>query len=125
MPKVSDMYPSRFLKAADADGDLTLTIRSVQPERFGQGSQVEDKWVVYFHEVDKGLVLNKTNMSTIAKLYGDHTDDWAGQRITLYATDVQFQTEMVPALRVRTKPPKSSKDGKPARKDEADADLPF
>lgn len=114
MPKLADMYPSRWLRATDCeDGDLILTIEDVRQEKVGMGGDDSLKWVVYFHENDKGLVLNKTNSNTIAKLYGDDTDDWTGKKVVLYATEVQFQGDMVDAIRVRTKPPKAA--AKPVR----------
>lgn len=107
MPKTSEMFPSRWLKASDfADGDATLTIREVGQERIGQGKDAADKFVLYFEDEDKGLVLNKTNVNTIAKLHGDDTDDWIGKDITLFTTEVQFQSDMVEAIRVRSKPPR-------------------
>jgi hypothetical protein len=111
------MQPSKYLKATDAeDGDLILTMSEVKEETLGMGSNAEKKWVLYFEELPKGLVLNKTNMNTIAKLYGDDTDDWEGKKVTLFATEVQFQSEMVEALRIRSKPPKGKDkkaEGKP------------
>jgi hypothetical protein len=107
MPKIGDMYPSRYLKAGDfEDGDATLTIADIRQERIGQGRDADDKWIVYFEEEEKGLVLNKTNSNSIAKLHGDDTDDWIGKEITLFATEVQFQSEMVEAIRIRSKPPR-------------------
>lgn len=114
MPKTTEMYPSRFLKASDfEDGDRALTIADLRTERIGQGSQADDKWVLFFQEEEKGLVLNKTNTIIIAKLYGDDTDNWVGKQVTLYATEVQFKDDMVDAIRVRSKPPR--KPAKPTR----------
>jgi hypothetical protein len=112
MPRIGDMYPSKWLKASDCeDEDLVVTIDRVVEEEIGQ--QRDLKWVLYFKELDKGLVLNKTNTTTIAKLWGDNTDDWEGCQVTLYATEVQFQGDMVEAIRVRSKPPKAKKPAKP------------
>ena len=107
MPKLSDMYPSNYLRAADfEDGDSVLTIKQVEEDSIGQGKDAKDVWVCYFKEEDKGLVLNKTNSNTIATLYGDDTDDWAGKPVTLYATEVQFQDKMVDGHPRPVKPPK-------------------
>lgn len=107
MPKLNDMFPSKYLKAADfEDGDQVMTIDRLEKDNVGQGKDAKDVWVVYFDGEDKGLILNKTNTNTIAKLYGDDTDDWIGKQVTLFATEVQFQSEMVEAIRVRSKPPK-------------------
>jgi hypothetical protein len=136
MPSVNDMYPSKWLKSSDCeDGDLVLTIAEIREERIGQGSQADDKWVVYFKEEDKGLVLNKTNTNTIAKLYGDETESWIGKQIVLFATEVQFQGDMVEAIRIRSKPPKRPgakprglAERRPADEpaaEEGDEDIPF
>jgi hypothetical protein len=103
------MFPSRFLKAVDfADGDQTLTIADIREERIGQGRDADDKYVVYFEELEKGLVLNKTNSGIISKLHGDDTDDWIGKEVTLYSAEVQFKDDMVDAIRVRSKPPRKA-----------------
>jgi hypothetical protein len=107
MPKTSQMFPSKWLKASDfEDGDAVMTIREVTQETIGQGKDAAEKFVLYFEEEERGLVLNKTNVGTIAKLHGDDTDDWIGKQVTLFATEVQFQSEMVEAIRVRSKPPR-------------------
>ncbi len=107
MPNLSEMYPSKWLKASDCDdGDMIVTIRDVAQEYIGQDGEGDAKWVVYFHEVEKGLILNKTNSRSIAKLHGEDTDDWLGKRIALFSMEVQFKQDVVPAIRVRLKAPK-------------------
>ncbi len=110
MPKLNEMFPSRWLKASDfEDGDQVMTISDLKTEKIGQGRDADDKWVLFFEEDEKGLVLNKTNTNTIAKLHGDDTDEWIGKQVTLFATEVQFQSEMVEAIRIRSKPPRQAK----------------
>lgn len=109
MPKLGDMFPANFLRADDfEDGDAVLTMKRIEEETIGKGKDAKDVFILYFRELDKGLVLNKTNSNTIAGLYGDDTDDWKGKQVTLYATEVQFQDKMVDAIRVRSKPPKKA-----------------
>lgn len=122
--KMDDMFPSNFLKAGDCDeGDLILTIKGVEEEKIGQ----DTKWVLHFRGEKKGLVLNKTNAATLVKLYGDDTDDWAGKQITLFATEVQYQSEMVAAIRIRSKPPRAPKPAPATQTTEIDQsdDAPF
>jgi len=114
--KMSDAFPSKWLTAAeleDEDGnpaDQTLTIReAVMEEMEIPGKDPVEKPVVYFEEIDKGLVLNKTNGKSIAGMYGNDTEDWAGERVTLYPTEVNFQGTMTPCIRVRGKVPKKAK----------------
>ena len=105
--KVSEAFPSKYLKVEDLnDQDLTLTIESTSIEQLGQGEERQQKLIVYFKEVEKGLACNKTNANTIAKMYGDETAEWIGQRITLWPNhDVEFKGEVVSAIRVRSRKP--------------------
>lgn len=106
-------YPSRYLSAEDLNGqDVTMTIAGVTMETLGQGRDSQQKLVASFVGKKKAFVLNKTNAKTIAKLYGDETDGWVGKRITIRAQEVEFQGDMVLALRVSLKAPAQA--GKPA-----------
>jgi hypothetical protein len=89
--KLSDAYPSRFLRASDLNGrTATVTIESAEFEKFG--SEKERKIVLSFVGKDKQLILNKTNANTIAELlHSEETDDWINQRITLCARETEFQ----------------------------------
>jgi hypothetical protein len=99
--KMADMFPSKFLKAAELDGNLTLTIKTVLQEDLGE----QLKPVAYFLETKKGLVINRTNANTISALHGQDTDAWAGNQITLFATEVDFKGQTTLAIRVRLSVP--------------------
>jgi hypothetical protein len=117
------MMPSNWLKAQDLeDEDLAVTISAIKQEEIGQGGQTEWKWVLYFQGLEKGLVLNKTNATTIGKLHGEYTDDWMGKRITLYPTEVDFQGQRVQAIRVKNKVPKAARDRPAKSRPDADED---
>lgn len=104
---INNAFPSKWLKSGDVeDGDLSLTIKSVSLEEVGSGEQAEQKPILYFHETEKGMVLNKTNADTIARLYTPETDAWIGKPITIFATEVDFAGKQTLALRVRMKAPK-------------------
>lgn len=104
--KLSDAYPSAFLKAEDLDGqDLTFTIASVELETLGQGKDAEQKLVIGLRGHSKKFVCNKTNATQIGKQHGDDTDDWLGKNITLGPREVQFGNEMVWSIRVCGRPP--------------------
>jgi hypothetical protein len=104
--KKSDVFPSNYIKADDLDGDVTYTIASVKIETLGQGKDAEKKPVVFFEEVEKGMVLNVTNWNTIESQHGSDSDDWIGKRIIIFATEVEFKGEMVMGIRVRLRAPK-------------------
>lgn len=100
MVNINNVYPSKYVSAGDLKGrDVTVTISRLAIEKMANNN--EERPVLYFDRADKGMVLNKTNASTIAALYGPETDNWPGKSITLFGTDVDFQGSRVPAIRVR------------------------
>lgn len=95
---ITQAFPSNFLKADDLQGQTrTVNIESVAMEEVAPG---ESKPVLRFVGVPKGLVLNKTNTTTIVSAYGKETTTWAGKALMLFASTVSFQGRMVPAIRV-------------------------
>ena len=104
--KTSQAFPSDYLKASDLNGkQVTVTIGRVEMVDMGQGKEKESKLLIHFNGKSKGLVCNKTNCTTIEKLYGDETDGWIGKEITLAPREVEFQGEMVWAIRVSLQKP--------------------
>src|SRR5688572_30608835 len=77
--KATDAFPSKYISASDLGGqEVTVKITHIAPEEIG-GKQ---KYICYFAGKKKGLVLNKTNWNTIARISGrDDTDDWTGVEI--------------------------------------------
>lgn len=103
---MNELYPSRFLSADDIDGEVPVTIASITFEKMKDNEGKEqDKPVMLFLKVDKGLVLNKTNAQRIAEIYGDETDNWPGKKITLYTESVTAFGETKWAIRVKPVPP--------------------
>lgn len=118
MPSLDKFFPSKFLKVADLDGeDISYTIKRIVTESVGMPGQEEMKPVAYFEEIDKGLVLNKTNCESIASVTKSRDiDDWPGQMITLYETETTFQGKPIMCIRVRLRAPKAVKPvAKPAK----------
>ncbi len=111
--KLSDMYPSKYLKAEDFGDDEVkiFTIKNIEIEELGKDKgKKEEKPVITFREPDaKALVLNKTNAAIIGKFYGDDTDDWLGKKIALHAIEVESFGDVVRAIRVKTKAPVAPK----------------
>ena len=101
MVSISESFPSKYVKAADLKGqNVIVVIGQVTFERIGTNDK-DDKPVLYFQGKSKGMVLNKTNATNIAHLYGDDTDDWAGREIVLFTAMVDYQGKTVEAIRVR------------------------
>ena len=97
--KLAALYPGTYLKASDIKGHVVrVVIDRVEVEDLGG----ETKPVLYFTGKDKGMVLNKTNATTIAEVYGDEdTETWEGKLVELYVARVDFQGKRVDGLRVR------------------------
>lgn len=76
--KTSEMIQSKFLKKEDFPSPTVLTIKSVSLEEVGRG---DTRWVLYFHEKAKGIVLNVTKIRQLENRYGPETDDWIGKKI--------------------------------------------
>lgn len=101
--KLSEAFPSKFLKASDLQGrDVSVTISKVEIEEFDRrGGGKENKLVLSFAGKAKSLVCNKTNAGAIAKVLGtDDTDYWIGRNITLVTREVDFEGETSLAIRV-------------------------
>jgi hypothetical protein len=101
MANINDIYPSRYLKAADLGGATpTVSIARVVQELAGRAR--ESKLVVYFVNKTKGLLLNKTNALALAAIAGSpETDHWVGLKVQLFATTATFGGQSYPVVRVQ------------------------
>jgi|SRR6185312_13115467 len=107
--KISEEFPSKYLKAADLQGkEVRVIMSNVEKEKLGD----DNKLVLYFKGKEKGVVLNKTNSNTISDAYGDDTDDWVDQPLILFSVMVDFQGKVGPAIRCRVPTAKDNKAGK-------------
>jgi hypothetical protein len=104
---INEVFPSKFLKAADLSGTSpTVTIDQVKMEDIGDDRRA----VVYFVGKEKGVVLNKTNANNIAEAYGFDTEGWTGKKVTLFTAWVDFQGKSMEAIRIR-RPDTSGQQG--------------
>ena len=96
--KISDAFPSKYLKADDVGQHrIPLTVKMVVIEDI---ADKEYKPVMHFMGKDKGMVLNKTNAGLCATVWGDETDHWQGKSMELFAQPVMFQGRQVMGLAV-------------------------
>jgi hypothetical protein len=111
--KTNDAFPSKYLKSEEAlfdDGEVIATIKDVVKEtmRGGQnsGNKEQDKPVMYFRELPKGLVVNKTNWGICEKMFGsDESDDWIGQKVSLTVIETVAYGEAVKSIRISERKP--------------------
>ena len=114
--RVKRFLSSTFLTPADveaAGSELTASIQDVEEVEPRDGP----KLMLVFEGDHSSLVLNQTNIRTLAKAFGDNSDDWLGNSITLFCVDVEVQGEMRRGIRIRppqtTKPRPVPRGGKP------------
>lgn len=108
MPNVNDLKDSRFLTKEDVEPPVTVTIKGYKEQGVEmEGEPERKKWTLFFHELDKPLVLNMTNGQRIEVVTGSaEFDDWIGKKITLYNDKtVSFGGKLTGGIRVYVKPP--------------------
>jgi hypothetical protein len=92
-----DLYPGRFLKAADLKGKkVTLKIVDVDIEELEGDDGKKIKGLVSFEGRQKKLIACKTNGLCLREMFGRQIADWIGKRVTIY--EDQWNGE--PAIRV-------------------------
>lgn len=96
------MTDREYLYAYDLDGkDLTVKIvKCVPGELVGVKGRKAKKPILHL-DGQKPLALNATNAKTIAAMFGNHVEKWAGQTVTLYPTTTTMDGEVLEAIRIR------------------------
>ena len=94
---VNEIYRSSYMKAADLSGRTAKhTISGCTAEKVGD----DERLVLAFSNNDMPLVLNKTNATTLAELYGPETSEWEGKAIKLVPSTTSYQGKMVKCIRI-------------------------
>ena len=93
----TDIYRSSYMKADDLKGRTgKYTITACTAEMVGEDKRL----VLTFSNNDMPLVLNKTNATTLAELYGSETGAWEGKAIKLVPSTTSFQGKPVKCIRI-------------------------
>src|SRR5262245_19144716 len=92
-----ELFPSKYLKAADLKGKpLVVEIAEAPTEVFKTDRGEERKTVLHFRgDRVKPLPLNFTNWNSVADIAGDDTDDWCRHRLELYPTTTEMRGKVV------------------------------
>jgi len=101
---VNDLYPSKYATGADLNGrPVTLAISHLNKEKMTPpGSAPVEKWVLYFDHAKRGVVLSRTLAVQIAHILNtEETDQWHGQKITLFPEAVMVAGRERIAIRAR------------------------
>lgn len=103
------MINTDYLGAYSLDDgcDMVLTIRSVGRELVtSTGGKKEECVVAHFFEDVKPMILNRTNLKMIQKIYSTpFIDEWVGRKIQVYQDKTRFGGDIVECLRIRPSVP--------------------
>lgn len=101
---VKDLIIGKYLSAKDMVGQRVLaTLDICQIEEFENKTtgSTDSRPVVYFEDLDQGMVLNKTNLKVLAREFGEETAQWKGKRVLVTTHQVKTPAGAeVPGLRI-------------------------
>jgi hypothetical protein len=103
--KLDELFPRKYATGEDLQGrPVTLTISHLHLEKMTPtpGAAPVEKWVIFFKEAQKGIVLSKTLAIQVAQAVGsDDTDAWTGKRVTLFPESVTVAGQARIAIRAK------------------------
>ena len=126
--RIGEMKQSKYIKKEDVGQGKLVTIADLQEQNVAMEDQPpEMKWVIHFHEFQKSMVLNWTNIQLIAKALGtEETDEWKGKKIVLFEdANVSFGGKLIGGIRVRAARLKPDTQAEEPKKPDFDDDIPF
>ena len=100
MADVREFLGGSYLAAADVEPPLRCTIRCTERRQL-EGKQ---RLAVCFHETDKQLLLNQTNLKALIAIFGADDQQWIGQAVELHAAAVDIRGQMTKGVRLRQIP---------------------
>jgi hypothetical protein len=101
---------SAYVRKEDFPLPRILTLSAVREEEVtAPGKKPKRKIVLYFNEIEKGLVLNQANGDVLFEMTGsDDPEQWIGQRVEVYNDpNVTYAGKRVGGIRLR-KPTRTS-----------------
>lgn len=104
MPTFNQMNEGKYLKKDDFPQPALLTIKRYQRENVAKDNDPEEhKWIVYFHETEKGLVLNSTNLQLLQLATGSTgTEDSLNKKVVLFNDPtISFGGKLTGGIRIR------------------------
>ena len=105
-----DLFPKNWLNPKlmqqKYGSEIDLTIDYVSPHKtyLKRTNSDTDVFVVWFQEIQEGLILNATNNDTLITLHGDIMRYWTGKPICLYIEPLVWnpnEGKKAPAIRLR------------------------
>jgi len=106
--KLNSMFPRKYATGADLNGNTVIvTINSLSVEKLSPhpGQPPMDRFILYFDEAQKGVILSRTLANQIASiLQSDDTVNWTGRKIALYPMQMNVAGKSRIAIRAKKAP---------------------
>jgi hypothetical protein len=101
--KISDMYPSKYLRGDDLSGPVTVVIAGIETAEFYRPGEGKVRaFVLKCEKASKGVILSRPLAEGIAQALGsDETNDWTGKQVVLYAQPMRVAGQERIAIRAR------------------------
>ena len=100
--KISEIYPRRFARGSDLKGPATVTIKEITQEELHPAGRPVKKFVLWFTETPRGVILTRPLALQLAEILGDDTTSWKDQKITLYPEPMKVAGRSCVAIRARS-----------------------
>ena len=100
--KISELYPRRFARGSDLKGPATVTIKEITREELHPNGKPVKKYVIWFEETPRGVILTRPLALQLAEVLGDDTSNWKDQKITLYPEPMNVAGRPCVAIRARS-----------------------
>ena len=99
-PNANDFLGGNYLGKEDLDKPVRVTVENVWAEAVPNSGR--RKLVVQFQEFEKPMILNKTNIKRLARIFntGD-TTQWRGQVVLYVDESIEYAGRLVGGIRLR------------------------
>jgi hypothetical protein len=132
----SQVFPTKWLKAADLEGNpcvLEIERAALEPVKFNGKEQT--RLTVHFAGTGKSLTVNATNFDSLVRITGQSdSDNWAGHVIEVFPSTTEVRGETFDCIRIRAPEqadlqlaakPKLPPAPKPTPPGDMDDEIPF
>ena len=103
--KLNNMFPRKYAIGADLNGQsVTVTVKSLSIDKLSPhpGQPPMDRFILFFDETQKGVILSRTLAEQIASiLHSDDTEKWIGKKIMLYPQPLTVAGKSRVAIRAK------------------------
>lgn len=96
----SELFPRNYLNATDIPpgGIAGQILQIILEDVAGNGKAGDHKPVLYLSDLDKGIVVNKTNGTILRECFGDTVEAAIGKYLQVRQGKVMFSGKLVPSV---------------------------